>query len=68
MPEVDDEDFEPDYKNVRQYFLNYLKTIKGAKKEEIEAFASFAGCFFYQSSIDRSRTAFNNCHDNETSA
>ena len=35
MPEVDDEDFEPDYKNVRQYFLNYLKTIKGAKKEEI---------------------------------
>jgi len=56
------------YENVRLHFLNYLNTIKGAKKEEIETFTRFAGCFVYQSGIDTSRTAFNNCHDNEASA
>ena len=44
-----------------------MNTVKGVKKEEIEAFARYAGCFTYQSSIDKSRTAFNNCHDYEAS-
>jgi len=63
-----DEEMEINYVSFYEYFTKYLNSKKGAKKDEIDAFARFAACFPYQGGIDRSREAFNNCHDYDVSA
>jgi len=68
MPDDPDDDMDINYKSIYKYYFNYLNTKKGAKKEEIEALARYVACFTYQNGIDRSREAFNNCHDYDVSA